>query len=84
MVALLLVGHQGSERVNQEPLKGEWMRLRGRVRREWGKLTNDDIAAIQGDREVLLGRLQERYGHTREEVEHEFDDWFVRIVTPRG
>lgn len=54
------------------------------MRREWGKLTNGDIAAIQGDREVLLGRLQERYGHTREEVEHEFDDWFVRIVNPRG
>jgi uncharacterized protein YjbJ (UPF0337 family) len=70
--------------MNQETLKGEWMQLKGRVRREWGKLTNDDIAAIQGDREVLLGRLQERYGHTREEVEHEFDDWFVRIVRPRG
>lgn len=84
MVAPWGWGHQGSERVNQETLKGQWMQLRGRVRREWGKLTNGDIAAIQGDREVLLGRLQERYGQTREEVEHELDDWLVRIVNPRG
>jgi uncharacterized protein YjbJ (UPF0337 family) len=67
--------------MHEDTLKGEWMQLKGRVRKEWGKLTNDDIAAIKGDREVLLGRLQERYGHTREEVEREFDDWFVK---PRG
>jgi uncharacterized protein YjbJ (UPF0337 family) len=36
------------------------------------------MASIQGSREVLLGRLQERYGHTREEVEREFDDWSVK------
>ena len=49
------------------------MQLEGRVRRAWGKLTNDAMTAIQGDREVLVGRLQERYWHTREKVEHEFD-----------
>jgi uncharacterized protein YjbJ (UPF0337 family) len=64
--------------MNQDTLKGEWTQLRGRVRKEWGKLTNHDIAAIKGDREVLLGRLQERYGHTREEVEREFEAWSVK------
>jgi uncharacterized protein YjbJ (UPF0337 family) len=54
------------------------MQLKGRVRKEWGKLTNGDIALIQGSREVLLGRLQQRYGHTREEVERELDDWSVK------
>jgi uncharacterized protein YjbJ (UPF0337 family) len=67
--------------MNQDTLKGEWLQLKGRVRKEWGKLTNDDMAAIKGDREVLLGRLQERYGHTREVVEREFDAWFAK---PRG
>jgi uncharacterized protein YjbJ (UPF0337 family) len=67
--------------MNPGTLKGEWKQLRGRVRKEWGKLTNDDIAAIKGDSEVLLGRLQARYGHTREEVEREFEDWSVK---PRG
>ncbi len=70
--------------MNQETLKGEWLPLKGRVRREWDKRTNDDIDAIQRAREVLLGKLQERYGHTREKVGDELDDWFVRIVTPRG
>jgi uncharacterized protein YjbJ (UPF0337 family) len=64
--------------MNQETLKGDWLQLKGRVRKEWGKLTNDDIAAIKGDREVLLGRLQQRYGHTREEVEVEFEEWSVK------
>lgn len=63
--------------MNPGTLKGDWIQLRGRVRKEWGKLTNADIAAIKGDSEVLLGRLQERYGHTREEVEREFEDWSV-------
>ncbi|HEY6555331.1 MAG TPA: CsbD family protein [Vicinamibacteria bacterium] len=64
--------------MNEDTLKGNWMQLKGRVRKQWGKLTNDDMASIQGSREVLLGRLQERYGHTREEVEREFDDWSVK------
>jgi uncharacterized protein YjbJ (UPF0337 family) len=59
-------------------VEGHWVQLKGRVRKQWGKLTNDDMASIQGSREVLLGRLQERYGHTREEVEREFDDWSVK------
>ncbi len=59
------------------------MQLGGRVRRAWGKLTNDAMTAIQGDRAVLVGRRQERYGHTREEVEHEFDGWFLECVKPR-
>jgi uncharacterized protein YjbJ (UPF0337 family) len=64
--------------MNEDTLRGNWLRLKGRVRKEWGKLTNGDIASIQGSREVLLGRLQERYGHSREEVEREFEDWSVK------
>ena len=64
--------------MNQETLKDDWLKLKGRIRKEWGKLTNDDIAAIKGDREVLLGRLQQRYGNTREEAELEFEEWSVK------
>jgi len=64
--------------MNEDTLRGNWLKLKGRVRKEWGKLTNGDIASIQGSREVLLGRLQERYGHSREEVEREFEDWSVK------
>jgi uncharacterized protein YjbJ (UPF0337 family) len=75
---LLLVEESGGQAMNEDTLKGEWTQLKGCVRRQWGMLTNDDMAAIKGEREVLLGKLQERYGHTREEVERELDDWFAK------
>jgi len=61
--------------VNQDTLKGEWSQLRGRVRKRWGKLTDDDLDQIEGDREILVGKLQERYGRTREQVERWFGEW---------
>jgi uncharacterized protein YjbJ (UPF0337 family) len=61
--------------VNQETLKGEWSQLKGRIRKRWGKLTNDDLDQIGGDREILVGKLQERYGRTRQQVERWFGDW---------
>jgi uncharacterized protein YjbJ (UPF0337 family) len=63
--------------MNQDTLKREWSQLRGRVRKRWGKLTNDDLDQVQGDREILVGKLQERYGRTREQVERWFGDWSV-------
>jgi uncharacterized protein YjbJ (UPF0337 family) len=61
--------------MTQDTLKDEWAELRGRVRKRWGKLTDDDIDQIGGDREALVGKLQERYGRTREQVERWFGEW---------
>ena len=61
--------------MNEDTLKGQWTQLKGQVRKQWGKLTDDDVDQVQGDAEVLLGRLQERYGRTREEAEREFERW---------
>lgn len=63
--------------MNQDTLKGEWGQLRGRVRKRWGKLTDDDLDQIAGDREILVGKLQERYGRAREQVERWFGEWNV-------
>jgi uncharacterized protein YjbJ (UPF0337 family) len=63
--------------MNQDVLKGKWNQLKGNVRRQWGKLTDDDVDQIQGDSEVLLGRLQERYGRTKEEAQREIDNWLA-------
>ena len=49
--------------------------LKGRIRKRWGKLTNDDLEQIGGDGEILVGRLQERYGRTREQVERWLGEW---------
>jgi uncharacterized protein YjbJ (UPF0337 family) len=61
--------------VNQETLKGEWSQLKGRIRKRWGKLTTEDVDQIEGNREILVGKLQERYGRTRQQVERWFGEW---------
>jgi uncharacterized protein YjbJ (UPF0337 family) len=61
--------------MNQDILKGQWKQLQGRVRKQWARLTDDDIGQIKGDREVLLGKLQEYYGKSRDEAERELDNW---------
>jgi uncharacterized protein YjbJ (UPF0337 family) len=61
--------------MNEDTLKGQWTQLKGRVREQWGKLTDDDLDQIQGRSEQLIGRLQERYGWARDEARREVDTW---------
>jgi uncharacterized protein YjbJ (UPF0337 family) len=61
--------------MNRDIMEGDWQRLKGKVREQWGKLTNDDLDVIAGKREQLVGLLQQRYGKTREEVEHEVHEF---------
>lgn len=61
--------------MNQDVFKGQWNQLKGRVKQQWGRLTDDDLERIEGDRDILVGQLQERYGRTREQAEAELDQW---------
>jgi uncharacterized protein YjbJ (UPF0337 family) len=61
--------------MNEDTLKGQWTQIKGRVREQWGKLTDDDITRIEGKSEQLVGRLQERYGWAKEDAQREVDDW---------
>ena len=61
--------------MNEDTLKGLWHQLKGQLRKKWGRLTDDDIDQIQGQRDILLGKLQELYGKNREENERELDRW---------
>ena len=54
-----------------EKMKGSWEQTKGAVKEQWGKLTDDDLLQIEGRREQLIGRLQTRYGITREEAERQ-------------
>jgi uncharacterized protein YjbJ (UPF0337 family) len=61
--------------MNRDSLEGNWNQLKGRVRRQWGKLTNDEVDLIRGDQEILIGTIQEHYGRTREQAEREVREW---------
>jgi uncharacterized protein YjbJ (UPF0337 family) len=58
---------------------GKWKQAKGEVQKQWGKLTDDDLDQIRGEREKLMGRLQERYGMTKEEANREIDRWAEKI-----
>lgn len=70
--------------MNWDRVEGNWKQLKGKVVEQWGELTDDDMDVIAGKREQLAGRLQERYGITRDEAEKQVsrweslwkDDWF--------
>ncbi len=57
--------------MNKDIFEGKWEQVKGEVQKQWGKLTNDDLDVIQGDAKKLAGKLQERYGWTKEEAEEE-------------
>jgi uncharacterized protein YjbJ (UPF0337 family) len=61
--------------MNRDTLKGQWMQLKGKVRQQWGKLTDDEVDQLQGNAEVLIGKIQERYGYERAKAEQEVDRW---------
>lgn len=59
-------------------VEGNWKQLKGRVKEQWGKLTDDDIDQINGRREQLEGKIQERYGIEKDRVKKDIDDWYTR------
>ncbi len=61
--------------MNWDQIEGNWVKAKGKLRQQWGKLTDDDIMRINGKRQELTGRLQERYGYAKEQAEREIDDW---------
>lgn len=56
-------------------LEGNWNQLRGSIQRQWGKVTDDDLAKINGSRTELAGVLQKNYGLAEKDVEKQINDW---------
>jgi uncharacterized protein YjbJ (UPF0337 family) len=69
--------------MNADTLRGQWTQLKGKIREQWGKLTDDDLDEIQGRAEQLIGRLQQRYGIGRDEAQRQFDAWNAEQRTTR-
>jgi uncharacterized protein YjbJ (UPF0337 family) len=56
-------------------MKGQWMQVKGEIKKQWGKLTDDELDRIAGERDKLVGKLQEKYGITKEEAERQVRDF---------
>jgi uncharacterized protein YjbJ (UPF0337 family) len=73
--------------MNRDVLSGSWRELRGKVKEQWGKLTDDDVAKIEGHLDRLIGAVQKRYGYAREQAEREIDTFLEGVrakVDPAG
>jgi uncharacterized protein YjbJ (UPF0337 family) len=62
-----------------EEIERNWTELKGEVKRHWSKLTDEDVEFVKGKYAELLGLLQERYGHAKEQAEQEVDDWAKQL-----
>lgn len=61
--------------MNQHVLQGKWKEVRGGLKKQWGKLTDDDVRRIQGSLDQIAGIIQQRYGYTKERAEREIDEY---------
>jgi len=65
--------------MNEDIIQGKWKQLKGHAKRQWGKLTDDDLDVADGNREYLIGRIQERTGQARDQVEKEVREFERRL-----
>ena len=65
--------------MNWDKIKGNWKQMTGSIKSEWGDLTDDEVTEAEGDRDKLVGKIQERYGVAKEEAERQVDDFAARV-----
>ena len=61
--------------MNWDQMEGKWTQMKGSLKTQWGKLTDDDLEVIAGQRDKLIGKLQERYGYAKDEALRRADEW---------
>jgi uncharacterized protein YjbJ (UPF0337 family) len=64
--------------MNEDRMEGNWKQFKGKVKEQWGKLTDDDLDVISGRRDQLAGKIQERHGVARDEAERQIKDFETR------
>lgn len=61
--------------MNKDTLQGNWTELKGKVKQQWGKLTDDDLTQINGSYQELEGKLQKAYGYQKDQLQKELDEF---------
>ncbi|MFZ5480565.1 MAG: CsbD family protein [Myxococcota bacterium] len=69
--------------MNWDRIKGNWNQFKGNIKQNFGQLTDDDIMQINGQQDVLLGRLQQRYGYTKDVAQQKLNDFLNNIKEPQ-
>lgn len=64
---------------NWDQIAGKWKQVRGEAKKKWGKLTDDELMQTNGNRDILAGKTQEKYGITREEAHKQIDEWADKL-----
>ena len=67
--------------MNNDKIEGNWKQVKGKIKEQWGKLTDDDIDVIAGKRDQLLGRIQERHGIAKDEADKQVREFESRNPT---
>ena len=62
--------------MNWDIIEGKWKQLKGATKVKWGELTDDELDQIDGNKDKLAGKLQEKYGWTKEEADEQINDFF--------
>ncbi|TJZ91053.1 CsbD family protein [Paracoccus gahaiensis] len=62
--------------MNWDIIQGKWKQLKGSAKEKWGELTDDDLDQMDGNKDKLAGKLQEKYGYTKDQADREIDDYF--------
>lgn len=65
--------------MNWDQVQGKWKQIKGSAKTRWGELTDDELTRIEGSRDKLVGKIQERYGIAKEEAEKQVEDWGKQI-----
>jgi len=65
--------------MNWDRIEGNWKQFKGNALQQWGKLTDDHLDVIAGRRDLLLGRIQELYGISKDDGEKQLADWEIRM-----
>jgi uncharacterized protein YjbJ (UPF0337 family) len=71
----ILSNQEDDNVMNTDIIKGKWKQLNGRIKQQWGELTDDDLTVAEADREYLAGKVQERYGVTRDVAMQQVNDF---------
>jgi uncharacterized protein YjbJ (UPF0337 family) len=69
--------------MNWDQVEGKMKQWMGSAKQRWGKFTDDELQQLSGKRDEMIGKLQEKYGWSREQAEKDYDEWSSTMESPR-